>query len=159
MSWHPDPGASFIDAFSMSWTDKNFYAFPPFSLISRCIQKVIHDRAQGIMITPLWPTQVWFPQLLEVVDILIKPIVLPQSRTLLTLVGLDRVHPMWQTMHLVAWRVSGRPSSDKDFQVKPPISLWTRGGNRPRNNIWTLSQTVVYILSGQEHLSSFTICR
>ena len=30
ISWQPDPGASFIDAFSVSWETYHFYAFPPF---------------------------------------------------------------------------------------------------------------------------------
>ena len=30
ISWFPDPKASIIDAFSVEWTDKKFYAFPPF---------------------------------------------------------------------------------------------------------------------------------
>ena len=29
-SWHPDPHASIIDAFSVSWGNEYFYAFPPF---------------------------------------------------------------------------------------------------------------------------------
>jgi len=32
-SWKPDPGCSFVDAFSIDWHTFNFYAFPPFSLI------------------------------------------------------------------------------------------------------------------------------
>ena len=31
VSWHSDENAVAIDAFSMSWTNLNFYAFPPFS--------------------------------------------------------------------------------------------------------------------------------
>ena len=35
-SWKPNPEASYVDAFSISWNDHLFYAFPPFSLITRC---------------------------------------------------------------------------------------------------------------------------
>ena len=37
-SWQPDPGSAFVDAFSIDWSKFNFYAFPPFSLIPRCLQ-------------------------------------------------------------------------------------------------------------------------
>lgn len=32
------------------------------SVIPRCIQKIIQDQAQGILIIPVWPTQPWFSQ-------------------------------------------------------------------------------------------------
>ena len=40
ISWFPDPKASIIDAFSIDWTDKMFYAFPPFSLIGATLAKI-----------------------------------------------------------------------------------------------------------------------
>ena len=43
VSWKPDPGAAFIDAFSITWDKQFFYAFPPFSLIARCLQKIQID--------------------------------------------------------------------------------------------------------------------
>ena len=40
VSFKPDPEAFEVDAFFMSWTNLKFYAFPPFSCISRCLQKI-----------------------------------------------------------------------------------------------------------------------
>ena len=40
-SWKPDPNAQFIDAFSSSWESFAFYAFPPFSMIMKCIEFII----------------------------------------------------------------------------------------------------------------------
>ena len=37
VSWKPDPGAKYIDAFSLSWKDLDFYAFPPVSMILRSV--------------------------------------------------------------------------------------------------------------------------
>ena len=34
-SWKPDPGCTYVDAFSINWNNFNFFAFPPFSLISK----------------------------------------------------------------------------------------------------------------------------
>ena len=38
--WPPDPGSSAVNAFSIPWQSHMFYAFPPFSLIPRCVQKI-----------------------------------------------------------------------------------------------------------------------
>lgn len=40
-----------------------FYAFPPFSLILKCLHKIKTDRATGILVFPYWPSQPWFPLL------------------------------------------------------------------------------------------------
>ncbi|RVE44042.1 hypothetical protein evm_011340 [Chilo suppressalis] len=61
VTWKADPDAWAVDAFTISWHDKFFYAFPPFSLITKVMQKVINDKAEGIVVVPYWPTQAWFP--------------------------------------------------------------------------------------------------
>ena len=66
-SWRPDPGATYVDAFSISWENQFFYAFPLFSLIARCLQKIVMEKAEGTMIVPLWPTQPWYSQLLHLI--------------------------------------------------------------------------------------------
>ncbi|XP_071951900.1 uncharacterized protein [Antedon mediterranea] len=66
VSWYPDPGAIDVDAFSLNWNRLNFYAFPPFCVVGRCIQKIIKDKAEGILIVPNWPTQAWFAKLLKI---------------------------------------------------------------------------------------------
>lgn len=55
--WKPDPGVAVIDAFSIAWEKQFFYAFPPFSLTVRCIQKIQTDLAEGLMIVFMWPTK------------------------------------------------------------------------------------------------------
>ena len=64
VSWRPDPNAMFVNALYMNWHNYSFYAFPPFSLIGTCLQKIQQDRATGVGIVPLWPTQPWFTVLL-----------------------------------------------------------------------------------------------
>ena len=60
-SWKPDPDAVVIDAFSIPWSNEYYYMFPPFSLITRCVQKIINDQSECLIILPLWPTQIWYP--------------------------------------------------------------------------------------------------
>ncbi|XP_072047102.1 uncharacterized protein [Amphiura filiformis] len=50
ISSRPDPEAENIDAFSVNWEKLQFYAFPPFCLMPKCIQKIETDRAEGIVI-------------------------------------------------------------------------------------------------------------
>ena len=48
VSWRPDP-----EAFSCCWSQEHFYAFPPFSLILRCLKKIEMEEGEGIIIVPV----------------------------------------------------------------------------------------------------------
>ena len=52
VSWFPDPGSFEIDAFTISWSDVNFYAFPSFILLPPVLRKIINDRTEGTIIVP-----------------------------------------------------------------------------------------------------------
>lgn len=49
-SWHRDPEAIAIDAFTISWKNKYFYAFPPFAVIPKVLQKIVSEQACGIVV-------------------------------------------------------------------------------------------------------------
>ena len=53
-----------MNAFSVDWTSIYFYGFPPFSVISRCLQKVLRDRAECILVVPLWTAQTCYTELM-----------------------------------------------------------------------------------------------
>ena len=55
VSYYLDPGALHINAFTIPW--ENFYAFPPFAILGRVLQKVLNDKSTGMVIVPNWPTQ------------------------------------------------------------------------------------------------------
>ena len=106
-SYRPDPEASHIDAFSISWEKLNFYGFPPFSCLLKTLRKIIQERAKGIIVIPNWPTQVWYP--------LVKPLLLkpPQrlhpSKTLLHLpTNPEEVHPLHKKLEILICLVSGQ---------------------------------------------------
>ena len=65
VSWKPHPMAKFVDAFTIDWSQFFFYAYPPFCLVSRCVQKIIHDQASGILVIPLWTTEPYFTAVLS----------------------------------------------------------------------------------------------
>lgn len=60
-SWKLDPYSEIIDAFTFSWQNIDFYAFPPFSLVTKVLEKIVSDKAKGIVVVPYWPSQPWYP--------------------------------------------------------------------------------------------------
>ena len=92
VSWRPDPGAQFINAFLMNSKPHYFYTFPPFSLLATCLQKIEQDQSTGILIVPMWTTQPWFSPLLNLLTD--NPLVLPQTDSLLFLPHSNAVHPL-----------------------------------------------------------------
>ena len=113
-SWRPDPDAAYVDAFSISWKKQFFYAFPPFSLIARCLQKIAMEEAEGLMIVPFWPTQPWYSQLLHLITDI--PRTLPKHPTTLSMPGREHeTHPLCKKMVLLVCRLSGNPLNRKGF--------------------------------------------
>jgi len=104
ISWRPDPYAFEVDAFSMTWTDLQFYCFPPFSLCARVLQKVREEEAEGIIIVPQWPTQPWWPLLIRLSKF--RLLELPFNEHL---IHFNRqLHPLGKQLTLVASFLSGK---------------------------------------------------
>lgn len=102
----PDPEADTVDAYTISWKNENFYAFPSFALILRTLRKIIIDRAISIMVVPLWPTQPWYPLF---TSLLIEPtIIFKPDSTLLTSPYRNSSHPLASHFSLVAGKLSGQ---------------------------------------------------
>ena len=109
ISWHPDPGAVAVDAFSLSWSNIFGYAFPPFRLLPRVLRKVEEDGAKVIVIATEWPTQPWYPRITQMS--IAPPILLPNSKALLSLPWEpSRVHPLYPKLHLKAFLLLGKGS-------------------------------------------------
>ncbi len=57
VSWKPDPEALGTDAFALDWNQGKGYAFPPFSLIGRCLRQVqVQQVAELVIVTSLAST-------------------------------------------------------------------------------------------------------
>ena len=129
MSWKPDPGSIATDALSQSWTDIKGYAFPPFSLIGRCLSKVQRERVKElILVAPVWPSQPWFAVLLSM--LFQRPLLLPKQSSLLTNHN-NESHPLAHQLSLAVWPISGVPSIIKEFQAKQQ-PLFCLHGERPQ---------------------------
>ena len=134
IAWHPDPGAVAIDAFSADRGAHQFYAFPPFNLIDRVLQKVENDQASGILIVPQWTTQPWFPVLMRL--LVQEPLILPQGKKLLQLpYRPSAIHPLYHKLTLMACKLSGCCSDKvKDFQSKLLTFSCHHGETQQRNS-------------------------
>ena len=61
----PDPQAVFQDAFRHPWDDLDLYAFPPFPLVGRVIDRFRESLCVAMTLAaPLWPEKEWFTDLL-----------------------------------------------------------------------------------------------
>lgn len=59
-SIHRDPRSLGFDAFAFPRLEDLLYAFPPFRLIPKVIQKVKTSSTKIILIAPAWPKRPWF---------------------------------------------------------------------------------------------------
>lgn len=121
VSWHPEPDAMAVDAFTISWSNLKCYAFPPFSLIPQVLRKIQEDKALVLLIAPVWTTQSWFPLLLQL--LIDRPMLLPKTDYLLVLPQSDALHPLKDNLILAAWMLSGNTLLTEDFLQAQPTSL------------------------------------
>lgn len=105
----PDSLAWQVDAFTFSWKRIFFYAFPPSNLISRTLEKIRAEQAEGILIVPNWKNQPWYPILLQLKNT--ESIVFESNRNLLTSLCRRKVRHRVSQVGLIATVVSGRRSS------------------------------------------------
>ena len=58
MAWKPDPNSFATDTMQQDWNKIFGFAFPPFNLIGRVINKILWEYVETmILVTPIWQTQ------------------------------------------------------------------------------------------------------
>jgi len=120
VSWLPQPGAWRTDALTFCWKGEKGYAFPPFALIKDCLAKIRREEAELVLIAPYWPSQPWYPVLLELA--VAPPLVIPQSNDMLTAAS-GEAHPL-SSLLLLAWKLSGLGSAGKAFRLQWSTCWW-----------------------------------
>jgi hypothetical protein len=106
VSWKPSPGCAWVDAFTESWSNMKFYAFPPFALLSRVLQKIKLEKSEGIVVAPYWPTQAWYPIFNELAKSDI--VFIKKNKNKLYSPYLNRDHPLSKKVTMMAALLSGR---------------------------------------------------
>ena len=116
VAWTPDPGAFAIDAFSIDWSCYFFYAFPLFSVVSRAIEKILEEEAEGILVVPHWATRPWWGRLssLHLRKIQFRP-----KKGNLVPIGNPENGAMLSRSPLVAYRFSQNLYSSKGLTKLP----------------------------------------
>ena len=106
-SYRPDPHAHAIDAFTIKWDFPLAYAFPPFCMVGKMLQKIVRDKTLAIIIVPNWPTKPWYP---IVHNLAIQtPIILQVTDDMLFLPhrSTHKPHPMSNSLTLLVAKVCG----------------------------------------------------
>lgn len=102
VSWHPDPNAIAIDAFSFKWNSGKYYIFPPFSIIGRVVNKIRREGTQCILIVPDWPSQFWYPLVRKVGTIVTK--IFPRETNMMLPQEPNARHSLWKKLTLLVIR-------------------------------------------------------
>jgi len=141
----PDQNAIGVDAMSLDWTGKELYAYPPTKMITVVLRKARDEPCKLLLIAPAWPSQVWFPDLMDLT--VEAPVQLPQIRTLLKQPGNPPYYdPNLQMRNLHAWSIDTRNSS-----VKGSPSRWLQEFQLRRENppVRCINQEWTYLSNGQ----------
>lgn len=116
-SWIPDLKSLGVDAFLFSWNIENAYVNPPWFLIPRILAQIRAQKATVTLIAPIWPSQIWYPILLQ--HLIAEPIRIPvRDQTFLPMTSTEtpissKTHP-WTTA--AVWRLSGNDGLVLAFQ-------------------------------------------
>ena len=107
-----DPMAVAVDAFLYNWDHQTLYAFPPFAVIRKVLNKLLASQETTlILVAPFWPQKEWFPDLLQAA--IATPRRLPPRRDLLRQPHIHRFHHTLHALPLVAWRLSSASSATR----------------------------------------------
>ena len=114
----PDPKAWAVDALSIPWENLDVYAFPPVSLLSQVLSKVMdQDCLRMVLIAPGWPNMPWFGDLVNLsVQILFQ---LPLQKDLVTQRVNGLLHRNLTNLNLHAWLLEPR-----SFRNKVSLMKW-----------------------------------
>ena len=135
-SWRPDPMAKATNAFTCRWDYHLHYAFPPFSVIGRTLHKIEMEKANVLLVVPLWPTQPWFPRALKMlVD---TPVLLPR-RCLFLPQDPGKQHSL-NKLVLAVLPLSGIHSRVKSYRRRLPIFSWAPGDRGHTDNMGRISR-------------------
>ncbi len=127
MSYKYDPNAVAEDALIHPWESyKICYAFPPFSLVSRVVQRLRREPVVMLLVVPWWKTMTWFNAVMQLV--VRMPVVIPPTKRLLRHPADPlKVHPLLPKMKLLGLVVSSSAALQRAYRQQPGTSSWPPG--------------------------------
>lgn len=135
------PGSEAVDALTQSWAHDNNWINPPWRLIPQVLSKLRRDRAVATLVVPVWPSQSWWPTLLQLVDLSAPPpIALPRVQGVFipSLPTVDLLPEPWKCPN---WRVA----------------LIRVSGRRPANSPATISSLQSWLDTPMLGLTALTV--
>ena len=154
-SWEPDPGAIYIDSLMYDWSKECLgFAFPPFAIIHKVLQKMIKQEAELILIVPFWVSQPWFtlfvstlcdyPLLIEVNN---KELFLPFRTRKERRGHAPSQHPLTGQLKLLAARCSGKLYKHEAFLTRSYQPCYSAGEQALKNNMCLTTRSGKSIVS------------
>jgi len=118
--WRPDPLAVHTDAFTLYWATFRGYAFPPFTLIGRCLRQIQSQQVPYlVLLAPVWPAQSWYLLLLDLCTDF--PVLIPIQEDLLTQGA--KPHPL-KHLQLAGWLLSAEDTKQQTILKRVEKSSW-----------------------------------
>ena len=101
----PDPGAAAVDGLSQQWRGLFLYAFPPFGLLPKVLEKVrMSPGLRLILVAPAWPRCAWYQTLTALAE---QRLVLRQHPRLLVQPHSHVAYVTGPALRLTAWLLLG----------------------------------------------------
>ena len=102
-AWGEAKEAEAFDALAQRWDFSLAYAFPPPPLLPRVLRKLAASPGVFLLVTPHWPSQKWFPALLQLqVEAVFR---LPDHPAVIDLTS--GLPPPLPRLPLLVWRITG----------------------------------------------------
>ena len=126
----------------------NPFAFPPYSVIHKCLQKIeVEEINRVTMLLPNWPSQPWFPIMLRL--LIAHPIYIPQVLLLLPWDPLTQSSLSHGTAFLLV-QLSGKSSNIMDYHRSLQNSSHVHGEVKlKRITPRTLTSGFTFVTSGK----------
>ena len=129
-SWLPDPESCFIDVFTINWNNIFIYAYPPFSIIWRMLQKIQEECKKAIVIVPLWTTQSWFTRIMELT--ISQPGII--TSRYLKIPGTKAKHSLYPKLQMLALLISNQYHLQYQFHQMHKQLHQQHGETLPKQN-------------------------
>ena len=125
-SAHSDGEAEFVNAWTRPWgtLHATLFAHPPYILIPRVLRRVCEEGIRLVLVTPVWPSQAWWPILLSLA--VAVPALLPTGSHALLPPGYPARRQPWpQRWRMIAWVISGDISEREAWRATRPTGSST----------------------------------
>jgi hypothetical protein len=136
-----------VDAMTLQWNRWTSFIHAPIIMLPRILKKIREDQATCLLIAPNWPGQTWYPLLLEMLVNISSLLPITEMSMYLPF-DREAQRPLWRTMKLAVWPLSGNVVEQEVFHRKFVTSLWPPGEKKGKRDMKVLGD---FGLAGVSH--------